>query len=232
MGKAIIGLGCDPEKVRIQHLGVDVHNIPFRSRVWRRELPLRILLAAGFVEKKGIPYALSALALLRKEMQIEITIIGDARQEAHSQREKIKILETIRNNDMGPIVRLLGFASHRDLMKQAYRHHVFLSPSITAADGDTEGGAPVSLIEMAASGMPIVATRHCDIPNILQERSGGLLTEEKDVEGLASKLRWLTHNSDQWAPLVTGPSPHGNLFRCGGFKVFDLALFTTMWLSK
>ena len=33
------------------------------------------------------------------------------------------------------------------------RCHLFLSPSVTAADGDTEGGAPVGLIEASATDL-------------------------------------------------------------------------------
>ncbi len=49
------------------------------------------------------------------------------------------------------------------------RHHLFLSPSVTAPDGDSEGGAPVSIIEAAATGMPVVSTTHCDIPQAVDD---------------------------------------------------------------
>ena len=35
---------------------------------------------------------------------------------------------------------------------------------MTAADGDSEGGAPTILLEAQAIGTPIVTTRHADIP--------------------------------------------------------------------
>ena len=64
-------------------------------------------------------------------------------------------------------IRMLGFQPYSVLLEEAYTHHIFLSPSVTASDGDTEGGAPVTLIEMLATGMPIVSTTHCDIPEII-----------------------------------------------------------------
>jgi colanic acid/amylovoran biosynthesis glycosyltransferase len=81
------------------------------------------------------------------------------------------------------------------LFEQAYEHDVFLSPSVTAADGDTEGGAPVTILEMAATGMPVVSTRHCDIPAVLPD---GLLADERDVEGLHVLLAELIDAPDDW----------------------------------
>ena len=70
-------------------------------------------------------------------------------------------------------------------MRRPTKHDVFLAPSVTASNGDTEGGAPVAIIEMAASGMPIVSTRHCDIPSVVLDGVTGLLAAERDSEGLA-----------------------------------------------
>ena len=69
---------------------------------------------------------------------------------------------------------------------------------MTASDGDTEGGAPVTLIELSATGMPIVSTTHCDIPNVVRDGKSGLLAPERDVDGLAERLRWMIENSEKW----------------------------------
>jgi colanic acid/amylovoran biosynthesis glycosyltransferase len=65
---------------------------------------------------------------------------------------------------------------------------------LTASDGDTEGGAPVSVIEMAASGLPIVSTQHADIPNIIHHGQSGLLFPEKSPGLLATGLLKLIKN--------------------------------------
>ncbi|MCS4101407.1 glycosyltransferase involved in cell wall biosynthesis [Salinibacter ruber] len=79
-------------------------------------------------------------------------------------------------------------------MKQAYlEHHVLLTPSVEASDGNNEGGAPVTLIEAAATGMPIVSSWHCDIPDVLHHKKTGLLAEE-DTEQIAGHLERLWEN--------------------------------------
>jgi colanic acid/amylovoran biosynthesis glycosyltransferase len=207
MAARICELGCPPDKVRVHHLGVDVQRIAFRPRKWDGNEPLRILIAGSFREKKGIPYALAAVGHLKRELPVAVTVVGDATPERRSRGEKRRILRMIRDQELDGYVRLVGFRSHAELFEEAYRHHVFLSPSVTALDGDTEGGAPVAIIEMAATGMPVVSTTHCDIPEVLPD-GGGLLAPERDVEALVSRLRWLMENPVAWQAVAGRARAH------------------------
>ncbi len=202
MGKCIAALGCAPAKIQVHHLGVEVQRIPFRPRQWRPGSPLRVLLAGSFTAKKGFPDALRALARVARDTELEVTIIGDATGVPASLAEKERILAAIGEGGLAKQVRLLGYQPYRTLLEEAARHAVFLSPSVTAAHGDTEGGAPMTLIEMAASGMAVVSTRHCDIPHVLEDGAGGLLAEEHDVEGLVERLRWLIAHPGRWEAMA------------------------------
>ncbi|NEO25169.1 glycosyltransferase, partial [Moorena sp. SIO4A5] len=208
MAQCIINLGCPADKVKVQHLGISIEEIPFKPRVWNTGEPLRVLIASSFTEKKGIPYALEALGQLQHQVSLEVTIIGDANSQARNQAQKKKILATIEKHNLQSKVRLLGYQPHKVLFEEAYKHHIFLSPSVTASDGDTEGGAPVSLIEMAATGMPIVSTKHCDIPEVIIDGVTGLLAEERDVEGLVTHLQHLVAHPKQWYDLVQAGRKH------------------------
>jgi len=208
MGRCIVALGCPEEKLRVNHLGVSIEEIPFEPLAYRKGDPLRVLIAASFREKKGIPIALAALARLRESVTLEITLIGDAGKGSRSQGEKRKIEAAIAEYRLGDIVRAPGYLPYAKLMAEARRHHVFLSPSITAHDGDTEGGAPVSLIDMAASGLLIVSTTHCDIPAIVRHGETGLLSEERDVDGLVANLQYLVDNPGQWDAMRTAARKH------------------------
>jgi colanic acid/amylovoran biosynthesis glycosyltransferase len=209
MAEALVRLGCPRGKIRVHHLGIEVDNIAFVPRRWTAGTPLRVLIAATFTEKKGIPDALEALGRIGRETRIEITIVGGARpNDVNDQRELGRIRAVIDRFGLGANVRFLGYQSHARLFEEAYDHHIFLSPSVTAADGDTEGGAPVTLIEMAATGMPIVSTNHCDIPNVITSHRSGLLANEHDVEQLAEHIKWLIRNPDAWAEMVTAARQH------------------------
>jgi colanic acid/amylovoran biosynthesis glycosyltransferase len=208
MAKCIQSLGCPPEKLRVHHLGVPIQSIMFRPRHWKPGSPLRVLIAATFTEKKGIPNALIALARFRKVVPLKITIIGDAQPGRKLSSEKRRILDVLKRSEFGSDVQLLGYQPHNRLFEEAYSHHVFLSPSITARDGDTEGGAPVTIIEMAATGMPVVSTHHCDIPGVLGAHGARLLTNEGDIDGIVERLTWLANNPDAWKPIVAEVRRH------------------------
>ena len=202
MARCVVELGCPEHKVKVQHLGVDVENIHFQPRQWHSDEPLRVLIAASFREKKGIPYAIEALGIVARELPVQLTIIGDAGQEPESQQEKVRILAALENSGLKDNTRLLGFQAHQTMLQEAYANHLFLQPSITAQDGDTEGGAPVAIIEMLASGMPVVATTHCDIPEVVGSAFAHLLAPERDAVGLAKLIQTLLNEPDSWSSLL------------------------------
>lgn len=202
MAGSLVRLGCPDEKVAVHHLGVEIDRIRFVPRTWTRGTPLRVLLAGGFTEKKGFPYAIEALGRIAHDVDIELNIVGDAPDRPAEQREKARILEALERSGLRPRARLYGLVKHAVLHEIAASSHIFMSPSVTAIDGDSEGGAPVSIIEMAASGMPVVSTTHCDIPEVLQDGVSGLLAPERDVDALTDKLSWLVKHPEAWSDLT------------------------------
>lgn len=208
MAQTIRGLGCPEEKTRVHHLGVPVDDLAFEPRTIEPGGTLRVLLVASIREKKGLPYALEALGRLQEEVPVSITFIGGAsrvpligpisKPMAGVQEEKERIEQTIEDWNLGDKIDMMGYQPHRVMLEEAYKHHVFLSPSVTARDGDGEGGAPVTLIEMAATGMPIVSTRHGDIPSVVLHDESGYLATERDVDALVEYLRRLARHPETW----------------------------------
>ena len=62
--------------------------------------------------------------------------------------------------------------------------------SMRASNGDSEG-TPNSLKEAGASGLPVVATRHGGIPDIIIDGKTGFLVDEGDVERMAEYMTQL-----------------------------------------
>ena len=191
MAACLRELGCPARKIQLMPLGIELGKVQFAPRQWSGKNALRVLIAASFREKKGIPYSLAALGRIARDVSLRITIAGDAGRDRASKREKRRILEGIRMAGLESVTRLLGFVDHDTLRAIALEHDVFVSPSITASDGDTEGGAPVSIIGMLASGMPVVSTRHCDIPFVTGPQGVRFLAAERDVDDLERCLRSL-----------------------------------------
>jgi len=208
MAGRVVELGCPESKVRVHHLGVAVEQINFVPRQWAAGYPLRVLIAASFREKKGIPYAIEALGMLSRATAIKLTIIGDAGSEPESQTEKRRILAALDRTGLRLHTKLLGYQPHAVLLHEAYAHHVFMQTSVTAADGDTEGGAPVGIIEMLATGMPVIATRHCDIPEVMGPALAHLLAPERDASAIEYILRGLLAKTETWEALAIKGRDH------------------------
>lgn len=204
MRAELLALGADPRRTRVQHLGIDLERFRFVQRTRGAAEPLRILLAASFNEKKGLDFALRGVieaVRRRPALAFSVSVVGDASDEPESQRRK-RELQELAGNLGSERVSFLGFRPHAELLSLATEHDVFMSPSVKAADGDTEGGAPVTLIELAATGLPVISTTHCDIPNVLRGPAARLLAPERDAAGLAERLLWLVDHREQWAEIT------------------------------
>jgi len=201
MKKCLLEWGCNTNKVIIQHLGVDVEKIRFQPRILDKDEELRVLISGSFREKKGIPYAIEAIGLFRAKQpktKIKVTLIGDAGAQQREKTEKTRIVDAIRKHGLEQHTNCIGYQPHQVFLEQLLKHHIFLSPSVTAHDGDTEGGAPVSIIEACASGMPVLSTHHCDIPEAVIDGESGLLVPERDTVALAEKLEYLATHDREW----------------------------------
>jgi len=55
---------------------------------------------------------------------------------------------------------------------------------------DCEGGAPIVLLDAQATGMPVISTTHCDIPEEVVHNKTGLLCPEKNIIALAEAMKF------------------------------------------
>ncbi|TDI65291.1 MAG: glycosyltransferase [Bacteroidetes bacterium] len=196
--KQLESIGCAPEKIRIQRLGVNLEEIPFKPRPVTKKDPIRLLMAATFTEKKGFPYGLEAFCqAARENPRLQLTIVGDARAiEPEEALIKKHLQDIVRQYDMSDRVNFLGYIENEELKQVAFASHIFMQPSVIASTGDTEGGSPVAITEMAASGLPVISTYHCDIPEAVLDGTSGLLVEERNIEQLRLAILKLAHNDD------------------------------------
>ncbi|GAB4486988.1 MAG: hypothetical protein OHK006_15510 [Thermodesulfovibrionales bacterium] len=177
-------IGCPPHKIRIGGLGVDVANIP----VFRRQKKageLRLLQIATFNEKKGHVYTVKAFIEALKECSdMTLTLVG-----GDPAGIRTEVLQTIRGSRAEGKVVFMDRIDFEGLYGFMHDFHVFIHPSCYSRDMDSEGGAPVVLLDAQATGMPVIATTHCDIPDEVVHGETGLLTPEKDVAALARSIR-------------------------------------------
>ena len=142
---------------------------------------------ARFVEKKGHKYALEAFSkVLKFNPKTKLILVGDG-----PLLEEIKSLSremNIQNN-----IEFLGKVPTSQLPELYRSADIYLLPSVTSSDGDTEG-TPVSLLEAQSTGIPVVSTLHSGIPEAVVDGKSGFLAKEKDSQELADKLILLLKN--------------------------------------
>jgi colanic acid/amylovoran biosynthesis glycosyltransferase len=176
--------GCDPDRTTVHHMGVDLERFRFRRRHRLPGAPVRLLSIGRLVEKKGIEYALRAVALARERgIRLYYTIVGDGplRTSLIALADELGLRDT---------VVFAGWADQGGILGHIYASDVLLAPSITDRMGDQEG-IPVAIMEAMATGLPVVATRHSGIPELVHDRKSGLLVAEADAEELAAAIAWL-----------------------------------------
>jgi len=192
MRQALIAIGCPAEKIRIQHIGIDTEKFRYQERTFPANGKVVVLFCGRFVEKKGLIYALQAIKLLLpKNPHIELRVIGDG-----ILRNDIE--NFINENRLNLHVRLLGYQPHDVFVEELKQAHIYLQPSVTAQNGDSEGGAPTTLLEAQAAGVPVVSTCHADIPEVVVNGKGGFLVPERDVLALAERLEYLISHAGEW----------------------------------
>jgi len=185
-------LGCAPELLRRVPLAVDAADGAGAIHAARGSEALpRLLTVARLVEKKGIAVALRAVAHLRDaQTEVRYDVIGDG-----PLRAELEALATTLG--IADRVRFLGALSN-DGVRQAMRDaDLFVLPSVTAPNGDEEG-TPTVLLEAAYARLPVLATHHAGIPEIVADGESGVLVREGDPVALAEGLRTLLAARERW----------------------------------
>ena len=192
MDARLCALGCAPERIRRVPLSVEPAGGDESSgRVSRDDGVVRLLTVARLVEKKGHAHALRAIARVSEEIPgLRYDVIGDGPLRA----------------DLEALAATLGVADRvhfhsaatSDAVQRAMEDaDLFVLPSVTASDGDEEG-TPTVLLEAAYRRLPVLATRHAGIPEIVEDGESGVLVAEGDDADLADGLRAMVRARERW----------------------------------
>jgi colanic acid/amylovoran biosynthesis glycosyltransferase len=189
MAARLADLGCPAAKINCIPIGVDIEGLRALP-VMRNEKNTRVLFTGLDREKKGAVYAADAFAAVaakHPELRFDLVGGGKFRLPVHKRLQKAGFLDRCTFHGYVSVSR------YRELLRGA---DIVLAPSVTAADGDAEGGAPVTVIEAQAVGVPVVGTLHCDIPMVVKHGETGLLCNERDTIALSANLERLVGDAE------------------------------------
>ncbi|MDO3628852.1 glycosyltransferase family 4 protein [Mucilaginibacter sp. BT774] len=192
MANDLVLMGCPQKKIRIHYHGIDTQLFNV-ERTYEDSDVYNILTIASLVPKKGHLTVLKSLATLKKmrpQLKVVYTVVG--RGEMLESLEKFVAENGLREN-----VTFKGHIKHGDeFLKILAQADVFVHPSVTDKRGDKEG-IPGTIVQAMASGLPVIATHHAGIPDVIRANWNGLLIKENDDLQLAEFLSELSANSDK-----------------------------------
>lgn len=208
MAATLLNLGASPDWLLISPSGAN--SVLFQGS--RPAAADPVLLAVGrFVEKKGPLHTIRSFAELCHQPMIstlrpQLWMVGEGPLLAEAQA-------LVRSLALTQQVRLLGVRSQAEVAALMREVRAFVQHSLVASDGDSEG-SPVAVMEAQLSGLPVVATRHAGIPDVVLDGETGFLVDERDETAMATAM----------ARVVSDPELAARLGDCGRQRV--LAGFT------
>jgi colanic acid/amylovoran biosynthesis glycosyltransferase len=176
MWQTLSELGCPPEKL--------IYN-PYGPREKFFEVVPdygpRVLSVGRFTDIKANYLVLMAFQqAMRKVPNARLIMAGDG-----------ELLETCRTLakawQIEKSVEFLGAVPHARVHELFARACCFAQHSVMPSYGDAEG-TPNTILEAGAAALPVVATRHAGIPDIVVDGETGFLSDERDVESMANNL--------------------------------------------
>ncbi len=178
MERQLMALGAPAEKLHYSTYGVDCERFSQANPAAAEPVFLSV---GRFTDKKAPHLTLLAFARVAQahpEARLRMIGEGELLGACRDLAAALKIESQ---------VTFLGAQPHEQVQQHMQSARAFVQHSVVATSGDSEG-TPVAVLEAGASGLPVVATRHAGIPDVVIEEETGLLVEERDVETMAEHL--------------------------------------------
>jgi glycosyltransferase involved in cell wall biosynthesis len=188
-------LGLNEDKFEVIPFGVDINFFkPICSP--KNENVFQLLSVGYLIERKGFEYLIKAVKEVSKEYgNVKLKIIGSGPLE-----NKLKYL--INELKLVNEVKLIGNVSDNELLHLYNSSDLFILPSITDAQGNTEG-LGVVLLEAMACGLPVIGSKVGGISDIIIDNETGLLVNERDILELSTKIKDLIDDKELRQKLAT-----------------------------
>jgi len=142
---------------------------------------LRIISCAHIFPLKRVDLLIEGIGLaahLRPEQQFEWIHFGDGKQRRALQKLVEKVFPANAKGD------LPGYVPNPEILRYYKNNPIDIFVNLS----ETEGGAPVSIMEAASCGIPVIATNVGGNPEIVSERNGLLLSPNPTREEVAQAL--------------------------------------------
>jgi glycosyltransferase involved in cell wall biosynthesis len=201
MRDAVAALTGKPSRVIPMGIDLDRFSENGASARDRADSSNRLLFVGRLVEKKGVEHLIRAMpSIIAAAPGASLTVVGDGPRREALEREALAL------GVAGSIV-FKGALPNSELPSFYNNADLFIAPSVVAESGDTEA-LGVVLLEAAACGLPIIATRVGGISDVVLHGETGLLVEEKSPGQLANAAIELINDRPRAARLGSAARRH------------------------
>lgn len=178
MEAQLLAIGAPRDKVVYNCYGIDVeHFIPGRPD----RSPPHFLSVGRFAEKKAPDLTIQAFSRVAAQRpQARLTMVGRGMLWDRCQA-------LVDELGLQQSVDLCGVKRPDEIVRLLHGSRAFVQHSVVSESNDHEG-TPLAVLEAMATGVPVVATRHAGIADVVAHEERGLLCAEHDVEAMAAHM--------------------------------------------
>ncbi len=177
MVEQLVKLGAPRHKISFVSCGVDVVKFASVNLTHQNNF----ISVGRFVEKKSPLTVIKAFNLVVNKLpDCKLRMVGNGPLFKQTQA----LIKALNLEDK---ITLTGIVNQQEIKKLLENSKCFVQHSVTAKDGDKEG-TPVSVLEAAASALPIVSTKHGGINDAVINNVSGFLVNEYAIDEMANKM--------------------------------------------
>lgn len=153
-------------------------------KIDNRPVAGRIFFAGWINRRKNITAAIKAIReLVAEGHDVSLHAAGALSDEDYL----AEVRQLIRDYDLESRITLLGRVNQSELRKELEEANVFLLPSL-------QENAPMAIAEAMAAGVPVITSRVCGMPTMVEEGKAGYLVEPNDIADITGKVATILEN--------------------------------------
>ncbi len=172
-------IGCPAHKIMLAYYGTDPEIFRYNDCSGNENT---FLSAGRFCDTKN-PH-LTILAFSKVLTQIPDARLIMAGGDENLLNASVNIAKALKVDSK---IEFCGVLSPAELYNEMQSAVAFVQHSATTILDEKEG-TPVTILEACASGLPVIATRHAGIADVIIENETGLLCDEFDVDAMAANM--------------------------------------------
>ncbi len=185
MKKQLINLGAQEDRIEVFACGYEEQIFQYSDH---SQNPNDFVAVGRFCDTKNPHLTILAFSKVLKEIpDARLIMIGGDETLLNVSLNMAKALNIYDR------VEFCGVLKHEEVALKMRSALAFVQHSAVTILNEKEG-TPVAILEACASGLPVIATRHGGISDVIIEEETGLLCDDFDIDTMAANMIRISHD--------------------------------------